>query len=236
MGLQVQLVKKVNGFTLDVEWAIENQSAVLFGFSGAGKTMTLQLLAGLITPDVGRIVLDGACYFDHVKGINLPPQQRAFGYVFQDLALFPHMRVLKNILYGTTDLSKQANLEKARAMIHTFKLDGLESRYPHEISGGQKQRVALARALMRQPHALLLDEPFSALDRPLRHEMRNYLLTIKDLFKIPIILVTHDIDEASSIADTLIIYDHGRIVQTGSPQQLRSQPVNTVVSRLLSVY
>lgn len=234
MGLQARLQRYINGFSLDVEWQIGNELAVLFGFSGAGKSMTLLLIAGLMNPDMGLVRLDKMIYFDSSTGTNLPPQSRSFGYVIQDLAMFPHMTILQNILYGATRLPKHDKRKKAKEMIHTFKLEGLEDRYPHEISGGQKQRVALARALVRQPMALLLDEPFSALDRPLRIEMRSFLREIKDIFDIPVILVTHDFEEAAAIADKIIVYEHGRIAQIGSPNKVKNSPANAYVDQLVS--
>ncbi len=175
MGLSLQLRKKVDGFALEVEWAIEEELAVLFGYSGAGKTMTLQMIAGLMKPDQGSIHLGGQVLFDSRAGINVPPQDRSIGYVFQDLALFPHMTVRGNIMYGANGLGKKERREKTREMIEIFHLEGLSEKKPAEISGGQRQRVALARALIRRPKLLLLDEPFSALDHPLRLEMHQYL-------------------------------------------------------------
>ena len=232
MGLRVGFQKKVNGFTLDIEWQIGNELAVLFGFSGAGKSMTLQMIAGLMKPDAGQVSLDGIVYFDSSTGPDLPPQDRPFGYVFQDLALFPHMTVLQNILYGAASLPKNEKLDRARDMIRVFKLTGLEDRYPHEISGGQKQRVAFARALIRRPKMLLLDEPFSALDRPLRLEMRRFLREVRDDFSIPALLVTHDFEEAVAISDKIIVYEHGKIAQIGSPESVKGSPVNQYVSLL----
>jgi molybdate transport system ATP-binding protein len=235
-GLQVQLQKKIKGFALDVDWHIGNELTVLFGFSGAGKSMTLQLIAGLMTPDRGRVKLDDVSYFDSTAGINLPPQERPFGYVFQDLALFPHMTVLRNILYGAPHLPKQTKGERAHDMIAAFKLSGLEDRYPHELSGGQKQRVAYARALIRRPKLFLLDEPFSALDRPLRLEMRNFLMEVRASFNIPVILVTHDFEEAAAISDKIIVYEHGSIAQIGSPDGIKHSPANPSVAGLIASY
>jgi molybdate transport system ATP-binding protein len=234
MGLQVRLQKKVNGFALDVEWQIGKELAVLFGFSGAGKSMTLQLIAGLMKADKGQVSLDDIVYFDSSAGTNRPPQERPFGYVFQDLAIFPHMTVLQNILYGAANLPKNEKLDSAREMIGAFKLTGYEDRYPYEISGGQKQRVAFARALIRRPKMLLLDEPFSALDRPLRLEMRRFLQEVRANFNIPALLVTHDFDEAVAISDKIIVYEHGRITQVDSPERIKNSPANMYVSQLIA--
>lgn len=234
MGLQVRLQKEVRGFALDVEWRIGNELAVLFGFSGAGKSMTLQLIAGLLKPDTGRVSLAEIVYFDSSNGINLPPQERPCGYLFQDLALFPHMTVWENILYGAANLPKNDKLDRARELIDAFRLTGLEDRRPSEISGGQKQRVAFARALIRQPKALLLDEPFSALDRPLRREMRCFLREVRDKFSIPALLVTHDLEEAVAISDKIIVYEHGKIAQIDSPGRVKGCPANIYVSQLIA--
>lgn len=233
MGLHVRLKKKVNGFKLDVKWEMGNELVVLFGYSGSGKSMTLQMITGLINPDEGFVVSDGDIFFDGEKGINLPPQRRPFGYVFQDLALFPHMTVEENIHYGANSFDKEERHKKTLEMIKVFKLDGLEDRFPSEISGGQKQRVAIARALIRQPEVLLLDEPFSALDNPLRLEMRGLLKDVRREFNIPIVLVTHDIIEALTMADRLIIYSGGKVVQSGTPEEIFLNPATTEVMHLM---
>jgi molybdate transport system ATP-binding protein len=234
MSLYVDLQKKVTGFSLDIKWEIGSESAALFGFSGAGKTMTLQLIAGLIKPDSGTIRLNDTLYFDSNSKTDIPPQKRLFGFVFQDLALFPHMTVMENILYGAPGLPGKEKRVRAEEMIQSFRLAGLERRFPSEISGGQKQRVAFARALIRRPGMLLLDEPFSALDRPLRLEMREFLKEVRENFHISAILVTHDFEEAAAVSDTIIIYENGRIVQTGSPEEIKASPGNGYVAHLVS--
>jgi molybdate transport system ATP-binding protein len=234
MGLSVKLSKQVDGFTLDVEWQINNELAVLFGYSGAGKTMTLQMIAGLMKPDGGYVRLHDKSFFDSSFHINLPPQERSFGYVFQDLALFPHMTALNNILYGSNGLCKSEKRKRAGDMIEAFHLEGLEKKYPAELSGGQKQRVAFARTLMRRPDVLLLDEPFSALDSPLRIEMRRFLKYIKNRFDVPIVLITHDVTEAFTVADTLIVYSNGKVIQTGTPKDVLDNPLNSEVEMLIN--
>ncbi len=234
MALDVRLRKEVEGFSLDVEWEMGDELVVLFGYSGAGKSMTLQSLAGIAIPDGGYIALDGKVYLDSAKGINEPPQKRPFGYVFQDLALFPHMTLKENITYGCKGISSGELNARADEMIGLFRLKGLERKLPSEISGGQKQRVALARALIRRPDLLLLDEPFSALDNPVRVEMRKVLRDIRREFTIPIILVTHDMFEAYTMADRMIIYVGGRIVQTGSPEEIIRSPMSHEVEALVN--
>ena len=233
MGLSVNLRKRVNGFSLDVAWEINNELTVLFGYSGAGKSMTLQMIAGLMIPDDGFIRIKANTLFDGSEGINVPPQQRHLGYVFQDLALFPHMTALDNILYGSKT-SKSERRERAAEMIGSFHLKGLEEKYPSELSGGQKQRVAFARALMRKPYALLLDEPFSALDNPLRIEMRQFLIDIKKNFDVPIVFVTHDSSEAFAVADTMIVYSDGKVLQSGSPKYIFDNPASSEVEMLVN--
>jgi molybdate transport system ATP-binding protein len=234
MGLLVNLKKKVNGFSLNVAWEIGNELTVLFGYSGAGKSMTLQMIAGLSIPDAGFVQIGSTTMFDSSKRINVPSQKRHLGYVFQDLALFPHMTALDNILYGSNSMGKSERREKAREMIDAFHLDGLEEKYPTELSGGQKQRVAFARALIRRPDVLLLDEPFSSLDNPLRIEMRHFLKDIKKKVDIPIVFVTHDAAEAYAVADTMIVYSNGTILQTGTPKEVFENPWSTEVEILVN--
>ena len=204
MGLSVCVNKQLKGFSLNVSWAIGDELAVLFGFSGSGKSLTLQLIAGLMKPDSGVITTNGKACFDSTKNIDIPPQHRSFGYVFQDLALFPHMTVKDNILYGAKGVAKDEGMARLFGMIGSFRLNDLENTFPAEISGGQKQRVAFARAMIRRPGVLLLDEPFSALDNPLRVEMRAFLLQIRKDFDIPVVLVTHDVVEANTMPVRLL--------------------------------
>src|SRR5208283_3201754 len=151
MGLSVKLKKKLKGFSLDIEWEIGHELAVLFGYSGAGKSITLQMIAGLMTADEGSIRVDSATMFDSLSKVDVPAQRRHLGYVFQDLALFPHMTVSENIAYGDNSGSKSEKPGKIKHMVDLFHLEGLEHKYPSEISGGQKQRVAFARSLIRKP-------------------------------------------------------------------------------------
>ena len=199
MPLSVCIKKRLERFDLDVAWEIGNELVVLFGHSGAGKSLTLQMLAGLIKPDAGRIRLDNLDYFDSASGKDVRPQERMLGYVFQDLALFPHMTVKQNILFGGHGLSKKDKEAMTVDMMRRFRISNLRDSFPSRISGGQKQRVAIARALMRRPRALLLDEPFSALDATIRLEMGVLLKEIRNKFDIPIILVTHDHAEAHAL-------------------------------------
>ena len=234
MGLSVKLLKKVKGFTLDVEWEIKNELAILFGGSGSGKSMTLQLIAGLMEPDEGFIRSNGSVFFDKTSRINISPQDRSLGYVFQDRVLFPHMTVKENIAYGLKgDSASEKRGQKVKEMIRIFHLQGLDDMYPSEISGGQKQRVALARALIGRPKALLLDEPFSALDNTLRVEMRRLLQEIRTEFEIAVVLVTHDIFEAYSMGDSIIVYSSGRVEQVGRTDDVFRRPKSRKVAQSL---
>ncbi len=220
MGITLKIRKCLGDFSLDVAWETGDELAVLFGYSGAGKSITFQAIAGISTPDEGYIRVNDRVLFDSAQRIDLPPQQRSIGYVFQDLALFPHMTVKNNILYGAPAMTEEDRTERSAELMDMFRLSGLEDRLPSQISGGQKQRVALARALIRRPSVLLLDEPFSALDLPIRLEMRNYLRHIQADQKIPVVLITHDPDEALHLADRMIVYSSGRVVGIGAPEDV----------------
>lgn len=208
-ALAVRIKRAVKGFALDVSWEIGDELAVLFGPSGAGKSMTLHAIAGLTRPDEGTVRLGETVLFDSSSRLDLAPWKRSVGYVFQDLALFPHMDVMDNVLYGASETPRRERIDEALGIMASFGLGGLQRRMPSELSGGQKQRVALARALMRRPGVLLLDEPFSALDHALRREMRAFLLELKSAYRIPMVLVTHDREEAETLADTVIEYRSG---------------------------
>jgi molybdate transport system ATP-binding protein len=233
MGLSVKLLKRVKGFTLDVEWEIGNEVAVLFGSSGAGKSMTLQLIAGLMEPDAGFIRSNGNIFFDKSSGINISPQKRSLGYVFQDRNLFPHMTVRENIAYGLKRKSREELDTRIDDIIRQFRLEGLQNMRPSEISGGQKQRVALARALIERPKALLLDEPFTALDSPLRFEMRKLLQEVRNEFDIPVVLVTHDFEDAYLLGNHILVYINGRVEQVGNRDDVFLRPKSKKVAQFL---
>ncbi len=235
MSVSLRLVKEVPGFTLDVRWKIGDELVTLFGFSGSGKTMTLQMLAGLMRPDEGYIHVNGRQFFDSASGLDVKPKERRTGYVVQNSALFPHMTVKENIAYGLTGGDASARAARVSEMTGIFRLDGLEKALPREISGGQKQRVALARALIGRPELLMLDEPFSALDRPIRARMRDIINEIRSEFSIPVVLVTHDFSEVEKLADKVIVYWAGEVVQEGSPAEIQKNPADGRVSELLGI-
>ncbi|PYO26233.1 MAG: hypothetical protein DMD85_00820 [Candidatus Rokuibacteriota bacterium] len=233
--LEVALSLQVPGFDLDVSWSAGGGVAVLFGPSGAGKTLTLQCLAGLIPPNAGRIVVDGRVLFDSASGVNVPAQARRVGYVFQGYALFPHLTVTENVGFGLRDLPRARRAERAAAVIERLGLAGLEHRYPRELSGGQRQRVALGRALAIDPALLLLDEPLSALDAPLRRALRDELRALLTDLGTAAVLVTHDFTEAYRLGDRIVVYDAGRVVQSAPRSELLWQPASESVARIMGI-
>lgn len=202
-------------FQLDLTLQTSCQRTVILGPSGSGKSLTLKAIAGLIQPDQGHIRLDGCTLFDTRAGINLPPQQREVAYLFQDYALFPHLNVRQNVAFG---LSRgwlnpgrhQAN-QAVDYWLESFKLTHLAHQYPDELSGGQRQRTALARALVAKPRALLLDEPFAALDLSLRAKMRQELDALQSQLQVPMVLITHDPADADVFGEKVIRLHEGQI-------------------------
>jgi molybdate transport system ATP-binding protein len=234
-GVDLAIAKRLPGFALDVVWTAGEGVVVLFGPSGAGKSLTLRCLAGLERPDSGRIAVRGRVFFDAATGVNLPPQQRRVGYVFQGYALFPHLTVGQNVAFGLRDRPRREAQRRTAEVIERLGLRGLESRAPRDLSGGQQQRVALGRALAVDPELLLLDEPLSALDAPLRRRLRDDLeQTLRD-WRIPAVLVTHDLSEAYQLADRVIVYDHGRVIQASSKTEFLWQPSSERVARLIGL-
>ena len=228
--LSITVRKRFDDFTLDADWSSDQPIVALVGPSGSGKTLTLQCIAGLIAPDAGRIVSAGRVLFDTGTRINLRPQERRVGYVFQGYALFPHMTVLQNVAFG---VRTSPRTDRTREIIERLGLAGLVARYPSDLSGGQQQRVALARALATDPDVLLLDEPLSALDAPLRRELCGELSqTLRDSGKMAI-LVTHDLSEAYQIADTVVLYEHGKTTGAVAKNDLLWNPASERVAKLI---
>ena len=208
--------------------------SVLFGPSGCGKTTVLRSLAGLERPESGEILFGNEIWFDASQSLCRPPQQRGIGYCFQDYALFPHLTVAQNVGFGLRR-STIARASTVSEMLQQFHLTALSTRYPHQISGGERQRVALARALVRRPRLLLLDEPLSALDGPLRDELRPRLRQLLSQFQIPVVLVTHDRVEAMALADQIVVMQAGRIYQTGTVEAVFRKPSHSAVARTVGI-
>lgn len=235
MELDVNIKKKLQGFKLEVSFKTENGIVGLLGASGSGKSMTLRCIAGLEEPDSGYIELNGRILYDSEKGINLPSRKRKIGFLFQNYALFPHMTVEENIMFGLGKLSHARQSEKVDRIISMMHLTGLEKRYPNQLSGGQQQRVALARALVVEPEALFLDEPFSALDEHLRCHMVNQMTDSLSEYKGVTLFVTHNMEEAYHVCSDLIILsggEKGSIRQQGKAFQGSTHAIGCTVNRM----
>ena len=221
---------------LDMDFACDNgEILVIAGPSGSGKTTTLRSIAGLYRPASGRIDCHGKCWFDSAAGVYLRVQQRAVGMVFQHYALFPHLTAGQNIAVALRHLGRADRKLRVAKLMRMVNMQGLEHRFPHQLSGGQQQRIALARALARDPEILLLDEPFSAVDQLTRKKLLRELAALKRQFDIPVILVTHDLDEARKLADKLCIIHRGRTLQTAPPASIMARPDSATVARLVGL-
>ncbi|MEK0085386.1 ABC transporter ATP-binding protein [Benzoatithermus flavus] len=204
----------------------------LVGPSGSGKTTILRAIAGLIGVARGRVTCNGAVWLDTAIGIRLPPHRRRVGFVFQSYALFPHLSALDNVAAALRHLPRGERRIRAASLLERVHLGGLEARLPGELSGGQQQRVAVARALAREPAVLLLDEPFSAVDKITREKLYRELVELRASLAIPTVLVTHDLDEAALLADRLTVLHRGRTLQTGAPLEVMQRPASVEVARL----
>ena len=232
MSLLVEIEKQLGNFHLNVRFQAETETLALLGASGCGKSMTLKCIAGIMTPDRGRIVLNGRVLFDSEARIALPPQQRRVGYLFQNYALFPTMTVEKNILCGIRSGSKAEKNAALPATLHHFRLEGLEKRYPAQLSSGQQQRVALARILCSQPEVILLDEPFSALDSYLKWDLELKLSDFLENFSGPILWVSHDRGEVFRNCKRVCVLDQGASQGTFTLRQLFHEPETEAAARL----
>ena len=233
MSLEVEIEKRFDGFTLRVQFTAQDTATAILGASGCGKSMTLRCIAGIVKPDKGRIVLDGVPLFDSEKKIDLPPQKRGVGLLFQNYALFPNMTVEQNILCGLHAEPDRAKRRAACAeMIRALRLEGLEKRLPAALSGGQQQRAALARILAAKPRILMLDEPFSALDSYLREQVEGEVGALLAAFQGPALLVTHNRDEAYRLCREMIVMDGGRVLRAGETKAVFADPRSCTAARL----
>ena len=234
--LTVQLRKRLGrtsgGFSLDVEFNAAPGITILFGPSGAGKTSILDCVAGLLSPDSGRITIGGRVLFDASMGIDLPASKRQVGYVFQDLALFPHLTVWENVEYGLSHLLPRQRRERCATILDAFRVAGLGRRKIDEVSGGERQRVALARTLVTDPTVLLLDEPLSALDASTKAKIISDLRSWNAAHQIPILYVTHSREEVFALGERVIALDAGRILAQGTPHEVLDAPRQETVAQL----
>jgi molybdate transport system ATP-binding protein len=222
---RVRRVGHGEGFTLDVDVEVPPGITCVLGPSGAGKSTLLAAVAGLVRPAAGRIALGARVWFDASGAVDVPIEQRRAAYVFQGLALFPHLDAVGNVIYGMPRrLPKVEKRERAVKLLHRLGVGHLLSRRPRTFSGGEAQRVALARALAMEPHVILLDEPFSALDRALRLQLVTLVRELVDELEVPLLHVTHSHGEARALADRVVRIEHGKVVATGAPIEVLGKP------------
>ena len=232
-GLRVRL-RQERPVVLDVAFECgAGELLALVGPSGSGKTTVLRCIAGLASPPDGEVTCNGETWLDAHDGAVASPQQRRVGLVFQHYALFPHLDALANVACAMTHRPRRERAGRARALLARVNMEGLEARRPADLSGGQRQRVALARALARDPQVLLLDEPFSAVDQLTRRRLRLELAQLRRKIRIPMVLVTHDLEEAQLLGDRLSVLHHGRTLQTGRMQDVIRHPASALVARLI---
>ena len=223
-------------FSLELDVDAQPGVTVLFGPSGAGKTLTLDSIAGFVRPDEGRILLDDQILFDGAAGVSLPPRRRHCGYVFQNYALFPNMTLRQNLEFALHGRPRLERHRRVNQMLERFHLEDMQGRRPHELSGGQKQRCSIARALVGMPRMLLLDEPSRGLDAGLRADLYGILRQVRDEYRIPILLVTHDLDECIELGDEILVVRGGQVVQKGMPHEVFDRPDSVEVTQLLGLH
>jgi molybdate transport system ATP-binding protein len=223
-GLEVDVAGQVGSFAVDVGFASEGGVTALFGHSGAGKTTVINMIGGLVRPGRGRIVVDGRVLFDAERRIDLPPHRRRLGHVFQEGRLLPHLSVRHNLLYGRWFSSARADARRFEEVVELLGVEALLARRPRSLSGGERQRVAIGRALLSAPSALLMDEPLASLDAPRKAEILPYLERLRDHARLPIVYVSHAIDEVAQLARIMVLMSEGRVVASG--------PVADIMNRL----
>ena len=222
--IEIDISHHLGNLDFEVKLAAEQRGiTALFGRSGAGKTTIVNMLAGLIRPDRGRIVVDGMPLYDSDAGIDVPPERRRIGYVFQEGRLFPHLSVRGNLVYGQNRIPTSERRIQLDAVVRTLGIEDLLRRRSHHLSGGEKQRVAVGRALLASPNLLLMDEPLASLDGPRKSEILPFIEALRDEFDIPIVYVTHAIDEIVRLADTMVLVSDGRVAAVGAVEDLMSR-------------
>jgi molybdate transport system ATP-binding protein len=231
LGLEIRKALS-REFELEVSLVIPPGINILFGPSGAGKTTLLDCIAGMVTPDAGRIAVGESIFFDVAALANVPPQERRVGYVFQDLALFPHLSVQANIEYGLRNASRSGRRQRTDAILESFRIAHLRTRKPQELSGGERQRVALARALVTDPRVLLLDEPLAALDHATKSKIIEDLRSWNEAHSIPVLYVTHSREEVFALGERVVVLNQGRILAQGTPHEVMNAPINETVAQL----
>ena len=229
--IETAVQKRFRGFSLETAFTTHGGCLGILGASGCGKSMTLRCIAGIERPDAGRVVVNGRVLYDSSVRLNLPPQKRRVGYLFQNYALFPRMTVAENIVCGMRG-EKNGREQMIRELLARFHLEGLGGRYPGQLSGGQQQRAALARMLASEPDVILLDEPFSALDAHLREQMQMQVLELLESYGKDAVLVTHSRDEAYRLCGELLVMDAGRPIAHGGTKELFRSPGLVQVARL----
>jgi molybdate transport system ATP-binding protein len=231
-GIRKRFASTEREFSLDVEFNAGPGFTILFGPSGAGKTTLLDCVAGLATPDAGRISIGERILFDANTSVQVPVARRGLGYVLQDLALFSHLTVEQNTEYGLAHLPRSARKQRATAMLQEFRIDHLRQQRPAKISGGERQRVALARALVTDPCILLLDEPLAALDASTKARIIDDLRRWNQVHRIPILYVTHSREEVTALGERVLVMDQGRIIAQGTPHEVLRAPLQETVAQL----
>ena len=231
-GIRKRFASTEREFSLDVEFNAGPGFTILFGPSGAGKTTLLDCVAGLATPDAGRISIGERILFDANTSVQVPVARRGLGYVLQDLALFSHLTVEQNTEYGLAHLPRSARKQRATAMLQEFRIDHLRQQLPGKISGGERQRVALARALVTDPRILLLDEPLAALDASTKARIIDDLRRWNQVHRIPILYVTHSREEVTALGERVLVMDQGRIIAQGTPHEVLRAPLQETVAQL----
>ena len=223
MSIAVDISHRLGGFALDARFAAEGGVTALFGRSGAGKTSLVNAIAGLIRPERGRVEIDGEALLDTARGVFVPKHKRRVGYVFQEGRLFPHLTVRQNLRYGAWFAPHGARYVELDRVVETMGIAHLLDRKPDKLSGGERQRVAIGRALLASPRLLLMDEPLAQLDAARRHEILSFIERLREAFAIPIVYVSHAMDEVIRLADTLVLIDAGKVAAVGPVEELLSR-------------